>query len=91
MNLGELCSLTKCTNCGNFIEIHPSETSTICPSCGSIIDLQINCNLQEIRCKKCGKMLGKITGEYEIKCPRCKAMNTNIKKESIKDEFNLRT
>jgi len=45
--------------------------------------------MKEIRCKECGKMLGKIDGEYEIKCPRCKAMNTNIKKESIEDGFDV--
>ena len=48
--------------------------------------------MQEIRCKKCGKLLGRIDGEYEIKCPRCKTMNTNKNiRESVKDgrEFNL--
>ncbi|MGE7113947.1 zinc finger domain-containing protein [Lysinibacillus sp. NPDC047702] len=28
--------------------------------------------MQEIRCKKCGKLLAKVKGEAEIKCPRCK-------------------
>ncbi len=31
--------------------------------------------MKEIRCEKCGKLLGKIEGHYEIKCPRCKEMN----------------
>jgi len=31
----------------------------------------------EIRCKHCGKLLGKIDGtaDAEIKCPRCNTMN----------------
>jgi phage FluMu protein Com len=32
--------------------------------------------MQEVRCKKCGKMLGRIKGYYEIKCPRCKEINS---------------
>lgn len=31
--------------------------------------------LEEIRCKKCNKLLGKIKGEAEIKCPRCRTLN----------------
>lgn len=31
--------------------------------------------MQEIRCSKCNKLLGKISGVYEIKCPRCREMN----------------
>ncbi|MGG1661735.1 Com family DNA-binding transcriptional regulator [Brevibacillus sp. NRS-1366] len=27
--------------------------------------------LKEVRCKKCKKLLGKINGIAEIKCPRC--------------------
>lgn len=31
--------------------------------------------LIEFRCRKCGKLLGKIEGKAEIKCPRCKQLN----------------
>lgn len=40
--------------------------------------------MQEIRCKKCNKLLGKVNGNYEIKCPRCGEMNANKDKESVK-------
>jgi LSD1 subclass zinc finger protein len=43
--------------------------------------------MQEIRCKKCGKLLGYIDGKYEIKCPRCGAMNAE--KESVNNERNI--
>lgn len=33
-------------------------------------------HLIEVRCKKCGKLLGKAKGEAEIKCPRCGEVNT---------------
>ena len=29
----------------------------------------------QLRCGKCGKLLGRIGGSAEIKCPRCGAMN----------------
>lgn len=32
--------------------------------------------LQEFRCSKCNKLLGKIDGRAEILCPRCKVLNT---------------
>lgn len=32
--------------------------------------------INEKRCKKCNKLLGYISGSYEIKCPRCGEMNT---------------
>jgi len=32
--------------------------------------------LKEFRCPKCGKLLGKIYGKAEIKCPRCQETNT---------------
>ncbi|WP_055108966.1 hypothetical protein [Paenibacillus ihumii] len=35
--------------------------------------------LQEFRCSKCNKLLGKIDGKAEIVCTRCKVLN----------EFNL--
>jgi len=41
-------------------------------------------NMQEVRCKKCNKLLGYINGDYEIKCPRCGEMN--VRKENVKDE-----
>ena len=30
--------------------------------------------LYEIRCPHCGKLLGRINGEGEIKCGRCKSI-----------------
>lgn len=32
-------------------------------------------NLEEIRCKKCNKLLAKIKGIIEIKCSRCSEIN----------------
>lgn len=32
-------------------------------------------DLTEARCKKCNKLLGKIKGLAEIKCPRCNTVN----------------
>lgn len=35
----------------------------------------------EMRCKRCGKLLGKysgVKGNVEIKCPRCKELNIVI-------------
>ena len=29
----------------------------------------------DFRCGKCGKLLGRIKGDAEIKCPRCSNMN----------------
>lgn len=31
--------------------------------------------LSEARCKKCNKLLGKIRGQADIKCPRCGTLN----------------
>lgn len=31
--------------------------------------------MEEVRCKNCGKKLGHINGQAEIKCPRCGYMN----------------
>lgn len=31
--------------------------------------------LTEFRCCECNKLLGKIKGEAEIKCPRCNSLN----------------
>jgi LSD1 subclass zinc finger protein len=32
--------------------------------------------LEEARCKSCNKLLGKVKGEAEIKCPRCRTLNS---------------
>jgi len=32
--------------------------------------------MEEIRCERCGKKLGVISGKAEIKCPKCKHVNT---------------
>ncbi|WP_429778442.1 zinc finger domain-containing protein [Brevibacillus agri] len=42
---------------------------------GTIIKLKI---LEEVRCKKCNKLLGKLSGVAEIKCPRCGTCNIFI-------------
>lgn len=31
--------------------------------------------LKEVRCKKCKKLIAKVKGTAEIKCPRCKTLN----------------
>ncbi len=31
--------------------------------------------LTSIRCAYCSRLLAKIKGEYEIKCPKCKSIN----------------
>lgn len=43
--------------------------------------------MQEIRCYKCGKLLGKINGTYEIKCTRCRGMNINKEDVEISVEY----
>lgn len=39
----------------------------------------------EVRCAKCGKLLGRVDGDYEIKCIRCGGMNikTSSNQEKI--------
>jgi len=32
--------------------------------------------MKELRCQKCGKLLAKGEGKVEIKCSRCKKINT---------------
>ena len=32
-------------------------------------------NFVDFRCGKCDKLLGKINGNAEIKCPRCNSLN----------------
>lgn len=36
--------------------------------------------IKEIRCMKCNRMLGKLKGVVEIKCPKCGTMNHFDKK-----------
>src|SRR5690625_3825659 len=31
--------------------------------------------MNEVRCHKCNRLLGKTNGDYEIKCPRCGTLN----------------
>lgn len=49
--------------------------------------------LRDIRCKTilpngsiCNRFLGKINGEYELKCPRCKGLITNKQYNSTKGD-----
>ena len=44
----------------------------------------------EVRCEKCGKLLGYIKGEYQIKCARCGTMNAegSVEDESKRPSFN---
>ena len=30
---------------------------------------------KEFRCANCGRLLAKVNGDAEIKCPRCRSMN----------------
>lgn len=46
--------------------------------------------LLEFRCAKCGKLLGKIDGGAEIKCPRCKDLNIIKKPREIREVKNYR-
>ncbi|WP_081599675.1 zinc finger domain-containing protein [Halalkalibacterium ligniniphilum] len=32
--------------------------------------------MKEFRCKKCNRLLGKVKGIAEIKCPKCATVNT---------------
>ncbi|AST93002.1 zinc finger domain-containing protein [Sutcliffiella cohnii] len=36
--------------------------------------------MREIRCKKCNRLLGKVEGIAEIKCPKCATVNI-VKKD----------
>ena len=40
--------------------------------------------MEEFHCSSCNKLLGKIEGNAEIKCPRCKTINTY--KQEMYDE-----
>lgn len=45
--------------------------------------------LEEVRCPGCARMLGKIRGQAQIKCPKCKALvevDTETNKKYIKPE-----
>lgn len=32
-------------------------------------------NLKEVRCESCNRLLGKLNGHAEIKCPKCGKLN----------------
>lgn len=36
----------------------------------------------DFRCEKCGKLLGRIRGDAEIKCPRCNSLNTLVNQQA---------
>lgn len=39
--------------------------------------------MTDVRCKNCNKLLGRVKGEAEIKCPRCKELNvTNTERQT---------
>jgi LSD1 subclass zinc finger protein len=40
----------------------------------------------DVRCKKCNKLLGKIDGAYEIKCPRCGEINKSFEPHEYEEE-----
>lgn len=45
--------------------------------------------LEEIRCPECGRKLGNLKGQIQIKCPKCKAMvefDTENRKYYVKKE-----
>jgi len=46
--------------------------------------------LLEFRCAKCGKLLGRIYGGAEIKCPRCRDLNIIKKPREIREVKNYR-
>lgn len=49
-------------------------------------------NLTEFRCEQCRKLLGKIDGAAEIKCPRCRTMNFARKvREDSKPQIGQRS
>ena len=35
--------------------------------------------MKELRCSKCNKLLAKFEGDIEVKCPRCKTINSDSK------------
>lgn len=50
-------------------------------------------DLKDIRCKTilpngniCNRFIGKVNGQYEIKCPRCKGIVTDKQYDKIKGE-----
>lgn len=44
----------------------------------------------EFRCAKCGKLLGRVDGGAEIKCPRCGELNIIKKPREIREVKNYR-
>lgn len=45
--------------------------------------------LEEVRCPECGRLLGKLNGQAQIKCPKCKAtveVDTEARKLYVKPE-----
>lgn len=44
----------------------------------------------EFRCAKCGKLLGRVDGSAEIKCPRCGELNIIKKPREIREVKNYR-
>lgn len=46
--------------------------------------------MKEVRCKKCNKLLGYVQGDYEIKCDRCKALNTQDELITNETKFQKR-
>jgi LSD1 subclass zinc finger protein len=43
--------------------------------------------MEEVRCDRCNKLLGKIRGQYQIKCTRCDNIKEgeNTTKESVEN------
>ena len=39
-------------------------------------NLKDKIQLSEVRCMKCNRLLGKLKGKVEIKCPKCKVYNS---------------
>lgn len=45
--------------------------------------------IQEIRCMHCNRMLGKLRGVAEIKCPKCGTMNHFDNKQRVLEPRDL--
>ena len=48
-------------------------------------DILMNSGIKEVRCHKCNRLLGNISGYYDIKCPRCKELNRHLMDIARKD------
>lgn len=46
--------------------------------------------LQEFRCSKCNKLLGKIEGKAEIVCTRCKVLNAFNVPDQLREEIETK-